>query len=510
MACGMNKQSFAVEEGAREEAAEGLQNKPLKYKAMALVVALFFSIGSHYASNSINALKGQAKKELGMSNTTYGVVQASVYLINTVMPIVGGVLMDRFGSVYGAVVSNGVIFLGNVLVAISASFIGSSTGLGLMISGRVLHGFGSGMIVVAQQTILSKWFSTSILGTVIGIQIAASRFSNWLAHFTAPQVAVYFGTVQAPLWVSACMCALSLGVTLLYAVVLHHAGGEVISAKAKRAPFSPRRLTLLPLGFWVVPLTYAAIACLSKPFMGSVAEFIKMTYPSKKATELENHVIAGFKSSVALLLPIIISPLLGGALDWYGHRSITVIMSATILALSFACLPLGEASLYPGLVLFSIGKCIGPVATISSVPLLLSNELVGTGIGINKSAAAISVAFMHLLIGLVQDTTPQKDYSRVLPMLFYLSILGIFISLLYYFYNYYNYQLFDAPARSRKQIIDKHNDTLIVNKSVADLPPPKLAQYIPPIITLLLIAACWLSFIYCLFIGKTYVKKLGK
>ena len=50
-----------------------------------------------------------------------------------------------------------------------------------MVTGRIIYGAGSGVIVTAQESILSHWFGGKSLGLVIGIQIAVSRLSGWAA-----------------------------------------------------------------------------------------------------------------------------------------------------------------------------------------------------------------------------------------------------------------------------------------------------------------------------------------
>ena len=110
-------------------------------------------------------------KELGISNSQYGVIQSSVSLVNTILPILGGVFIDTFGTSAGSILATSLIAAGNILVAISTnlrSFV-------VMVIGRILYGIGSGTIVTIQVAILSHWFKGKGLAIVVGVQIAMSR-----------------------------------------------------------------------------------------------------------------------------------------------------------------------------------------------------------------------------------------------------------------------------------------------------------------------------------------------
>jgi MFS family permease len=92
-------------------------------------------------------------------------------LVNTILPILGGVFIDIFGTSIGSILATSLIAIGNIFVALSTnlrSFV-------VMVIGRFLYGIGSGTIVTIQMAILSHWFKGKGLAIVIGIQVAASR-----------------------------------------------------------------------------------------------------------------------------------------------------------------------------------------------------------------------------------------------------------------------------------------------------------------------------------------------
>lgn len=124
----------------------------------------------------MGTLKAIVKEDLGISNAQYGVLQSSVSVVNTILPILGGLFVDVFGTSLGSVLATTFIAGGNILVALSVSV----KSFPIMVVGRVLYGLGSGSIVIVQGTILTHWFKGGGLSWAMGLQIAVSRLVGLL------------------------------------------------------------------------------------------------------------------------------------------------------------------------------------------------------------------------------------------------------------------------------------------------------------------------------------------
>ena len=98
-------------------------------------------------------------------------LQSSVSIVNTVLPVLGGIFLDAFGTVSGSIVTTVLITFGNILVAASTS----NASLSTMIVGRILYGIGSGTVVIVQETILSQWFKGRSLAAVVALMMTVSR-----------------------------------------------------------------------------------------------------------------------------------------------------------------------------------------------------------------------------------------------------------------------------------------------------------------------------------------------
>lgn len=98
-------------------------------------------------------------------------IQSSVSIVNTVLPVIGGIFVDAFGTIAGSIITTVLITSGNILVALSTH----SASLPTMIAGRILYGIGSGTVVIVQETILSQWFKGRSLAGIMALMLTVSR-----------------------------------------------------------------------------------------------------------------------------------------------------------------------------------------------------------------------------------------------------------------------------------------------------------------------------------------------
>jgi fucose permease len=101
-------------------------------KIFVLLLACTFSIGSHYSQSCIGPLKDILKKELSISDSQFSLILGSNLVANTIVPIIAGVLVARFGTLRSSVFATGVLFLGqliNLLAVLKGSVPGMIFGL---------------------------------------------------------------------------------------------------------------------------------------------------------------------------------------------------------------------------------------------------------------------------------------------------------------------------------------------------------------------------------------------
>ena len=100
---------------------EGPQHSERWTKLFVLALACTFSVGSHYSQNCIGPLKDILKKDLSISDSQISLVLGSNLVANTIVPIIAGVLVARFGTLKSSLFATGVLFLGQVINLIAVT-----------------------------------------------------------------------------------------------------------------------------------------------------------------------------------------------------------------------------------------------------------------------------------------------------------------------------------------------------------------------------------------------------
>ncbi|KAG1150933.1 hypothetical protein G6F37_000084 [Rhizopus arrhizus] len=424
-----------------------LANAPWKFKIIALVTALLFPLGSHFSASALSAMKRPIIQNLGISNTKYGVISASVSIINTIFPIAGGIFIDMFGSVWGTLVINFMIILGSLLTALAAKY----ESYALMVVARVVFGIGSGLIVTMQESLLSKWFRTRHLSLAIGLQLSISRLSTFLGTLVANPVATATGDWVWAFWLSFILCCFSILMNLIYALIVRHLRGQASLTKTEREvmkqkkTFKWRSIFKFPTIFWHIILIEFIYAAVWSSFQTISTDLVIMHFGTEK-------VLAGYKASASQVVPIVATPILGLLMDYYGCRVIILLTSAVFLILSSGLLGWSWVDATVGMVFYSISLAFGPIAMITSIGMILPSEYIGTGLGIYKSANNVGTAILDVAIGVVQDQTAGQSYGRVMLVFIILAAIGFVLIMLLWAHQFLRYKNLLEVRKSKRTV----------------------------------------------------------
>ncbi|CAO3651632.1 unnamed protein product [Mucor fragilis] len=494
-------ESFKEDDKSEEIITHGgdtaLANAPWKYKIIALVTALLFPFGSHFSASALSAMKKQITGNLAISNTQYGVISASVSIINTIFPIMGGVFLDLYGSVWGTLAINFMIILGSLLTALAAKY----ESYALMVVARVVFGIGSGLIVTMQESLLSKWFRTKHLSIAIGLQLSISRLSTFLGTLVANSVAVATGDWVWAFWLSFILCCFSIAMNLIYALVVKHLKGQVVltekekEALKKKKTFKWRSVFKFPLIFWHIILIEFIYAAVWSSFQTIATDLIQKHFGTEDR-------LAGYKASASQAVPIVATPVLGFIMDFYGQRVVILLISAIFLILSSGLLGWTYVDAVVGMVFYSISLAFGPIAMITSIGMLLPSEYIGTGLGIYKSSNNIGTAILDVAIGVVQDNTAGQSYVNVMLVFIILAGFGFVLICALWWNQFYFYGNLLEMRRAKRtirmqEINDKELELTSRGKDpYSDTPVRKLSYPIVGFFVSALIVAWVLFFVY--------------
>ena len=135
---------------------------------VAISVAMF---GNYYVYDSIAPVADLLQKTLGFTDTQIGTLNAIYSLPNIVVVLIGGVIVDRFGTRLSTLFFAIICAIGALVTAISPSF-------PVMAAGRLIFGLGAESMIVAITVAIGQWFVGRQLGFAFGVNLSIARAGN--------------------------------------------------------------------------------------------------------------------------------------------------------------------------------------------------------------------------------------------------------------------------------------------------------------------------------------------
>lgn len=122
----------------------------------------------------------------------------------------------------------------------------------------------------------------------------------------------------------------------------------------------------------------------------------------------------------------------------------------------FSILILEYTNIHPivGMISFSLSLALGPVALVSSIPVILPLTLVGTGMGLVKSGTNVGASLFDIFTGYLQDHDANKGYTGVMEFFMMIGILSILAGVTLFILDRTIYgNLLDAGKKTNTPVI---------------------------------------------------------
>lgn len=341
------------------------------------------------------------------------------------MPIVGGFLIDLYNPAYGTLVVNICVLIGSVLTVVGLHL----ESFAITLAGRAVFGLGSGQIITMQWSLLARWFSKQHLSTMIGLSFALHKLTTFLGVVASGAVARYTGDSISSFWLSAVMCAFSVIMNIVYALVHRHLSNSGATnyqdTKCETVKnFHWRALARLRIFYWYTILLNFIFAGVWISFRSVSTNLVQVQFGASQDK-------AAYIASVGLTVPIILTPVVGKVLDQYGKRlsirkydchqeivhgfynNYIALVTISSMFLILSCALLGWTHINPlvGMALYSIASALGPLCIVTAASVLMPSEYVGIALGLSRSSMGLGATAMNILVGVVQDHTPSKSYA---------------------------------------------------------------------------------------------------
>jgi MFS family permease len=380
--------------------------------------------GNYYVYDSIPPLSDMLQSQLGFTSTQVGLLQAIYSAPNIVMVLIGGVLVDRFGTRQATTAFTAICLVGALLSAVSGTF-------WIMALGRLIFGLGGESMIVAVTAVLGHWFRGRQLGFAFGVNLAIARAGSYAADLSPTWAGwAYDSGWRAPLLIAVGFAAVSFVAAAAYWAIEASAARRYALPQSHAAErFVWSDLVRFDRSYWFIVGLCVTFYSVIFPFRSTFAiEY----FQNAQGLSLER---AGQMNGYVFLAAIFATPLFGLIVDRLGRRSIAMFFGSLLLLAVFPTLLYTDWDLWVSTVMIGIAFSLVPAVLWASVPYLVDSHRLGTALGLMTMLQNVGLAVVNVAAGWLNDwagagAANPAGYRPMLLLFTALSVAGLIFSLL--------------------------------------------------------------------------------
>ncbi|HEY6362412.1 MAG TPA: MFS transporter [Vicinamibacterales bacterium] len=393
---------------------------PALWRWAALLIVSLAMFGNYYAYDAIAPVADLLQRMLGFSDTQIGTLNAIYSLPNIVMVLVGGIIVDRFGTRASTLAFT-------VICAIGAAITAASPLFPVMAAGRLIFGLGAESMIVAISVIIGRWFVGRQLGLAFGVNLSLARAGSYGAGMSPTWFKpLYDAGWQPPLWLAAGIMTMGVGAALVYYLL----EGSARRRYDLRQPQPSDRFVWSDL--WRFDRSYWYIAGLCVAFYAVIfpfrSTFSILYFQHAHGLSLQD---AGALNAYVFFAAIFATPAFGLMADRLGRRSALMAAGSLMLAAVFPILLYTNVTLWVATALIGVAFSLVPGVLWPALPYLVTPERLGTAFGLMFMLQNIAMMVVNVGAGALNDAYGASDQNpagyRPMLWLFFALSLGAFL-----------------------------------------------------------------------------------
>ena len=426
-----------------------LDPRRLAYGYMLVALLCLIKASVEYNRDMPAALERVIINVMRVTITQYELLYSLYSWPNVVLPVIGGILLDRvLGLRLGLIIFVSLSCLGQLLLSMGGYF----NLFWLMVVGRFFYGAGTELTATTIEITTAALFRDRELSFVFGLVFGAGRIGSTLNLNLSHRLydALHFLTdrntrLGSVLLFGFGLCVIALVIVFILAG-LHYRRERVLKKKREmRGQFKLKDLKDFSFSFWLITcvglLYYAGVF----PFLSIAQVFFEQKYGYRVG-------MANLVNGLLYLIPIVAYPLFGLIFDWTGYKLYWGMFSilgtqACHFALAFAgpeyFLPI-ISTLCLGL-FYSMFTC----SVWPQVFLLIQEHQLATAYGISFASYEFGQAVAPIILGVIVD-----ESGYMVAELFFASVLALTFLLLVALYivdTTYGGQKLNMSGRKRRR-----------------------------------------------------------
>jgi MFS family permease len=362
------------------------------YRWLVLVIISLAMFSNYYVYDSIAPIADMLQDNLGYSDANIGTLYSAYSIAAVIVLILGGIAIDRYGTVKSTIFFGGLCAVAAVVNALSADFT-------VMVTARFILGLGAEPLIVAITTALAKWFKGRELGFAFGINLTIARLGSFAADWSPTWAEGAYSSWQPPLIIAAIIGSLCLLAPLGYGALEVHANRKWgLGQAGETDKFRLSDLFRFSRSFWFVVLLCVTFYSAIFPFRSFAIKFFQHVWDMSRAS-------AGQANSIMIFASMVATPLFGLLVDKFGRRSHMMMLGAFLLMpvyvlLAYKLLPFGVP-----IAMLGIAFSLVPAVMWPAVAYIVDEKRLGTAYSVMTLIQQIGVAGMNWLIGRANDAS---------------------------------------------------------------------------------------------------------
>ncbi len=383
------------------------------YRWVVLIVISLAMFANYYVYDSIAPIADILKSDLGFTDANIGSLYSFYSIAAVIVLLIGGVIIDRFGTVKSTILFATICTFAGILMAVSSD-------LTVMLAARFLLGVGSEPLIVAITTALAKWFKGKELSFAFGINLTIARLGSVSADWSPTWAKFSYTGWQGPLIVAAVIGVLVLLSALAYGALESFASRRFGLGEAGATD----KLVVADLfrfsrSFWFVVLLCVTFYSAIFPFRSFAIKFFIESWEFTRQA-------AGQYNSVLPLAAMFATPLFGLLVDKVGKRALFMAAGSFLLMPVYLMMAYHVAPLWVPIVMMGVAFSLIPAVMWPSVAYIVEERRLGTAYAVMTLIQQIGVAGMNWTIGRTNDVfgASAGNPTGYAPGMWIFSILG--------------------------------------------------------------------------------------
>ena len=394
-----------------------------RWTALVLIASMMFF--GYMFVDVMSPLKSLLEtSSLKWDSGTFGTYAASEYFLNVFcfFLIFAGIILDKTGIRFTGILSAALMVAGAGIkfIGISDWFQATSLcgwlnswwvefpGSAKMASlGFMIFGCGCEMAGTTVSKAIAKWFKGKEMALAMGLEMAIARLGVFAVMWLSPFIAERFdNSIVAPVAFCTALLVIGLICYCVFSVMDAALDKQLIAAgELSEQPSAEDEFHISDLGkvfsskvFWLVALLCVLYYSAIFPFQRYATNYLEVTLGTDAQT-------AARLFSCFPILAMLLTPFLGGLLDFKGKGATMLIAGALIMTachLSFAfLLPLFPSKILAVTIIVILGFSFSlvPAALWPSVPKIIDEKVLGSAYCLIFWIQNIGLCLVPLLIG---------------------------------------------------------------------------------------------------------------